>query len=71
VNESLRREAMVNAWRIADGIRRAERYGYVSKRGPSCRGAYGPCRYRALCWHGDATGFTTKETEHEELADRP
>ncbi|MBN1772526.1 MAG: PD-(D/E)XK nuclease family protein [Deltaproteobacteria bacterium] len=67
----LRREVMVNAWRIADGIRRAERYGYVSKKGPACRGAYGPCRYRPLCWHGDATGFVTKETEHEELLEGP
>ncbi len=66
----LRREVMVNAWRIADGIRRAERFGHVTKRGPACRSAYGPCRYRPLCWHGDATGFATKEVEHEELADR-
>ncbi|MDI7266599.1 MAG: PD-(D/E)XK nuclease family protein [Myxococcota bacterium] len=64
----LRREVMVNAWRIADGIRRAERFGYVTKRGPACRSAYGPCRYRSLCWHGDATGLTTKEVEHEEPA---
>ena len=69
VNESLRREAMVNAWRIADGIRRAERYGYVSKRGPACRSAYGLCKYRSLCWHGDATGYVTKEVAHEELID--
>ena len=69
VNAALRREAMVNAWRIADGIRRAERFGYVSKRGPSCRGAYGVCRYRALCWHGDATGYVTKQVAHEELID--
>ncbi|MBI5486469.1 MAG: PD-(D/E)XK nuclease family protein [Deltaproteobacteria bacterium] len=69
VNETLRREAMANAWRIADSIRRAERYGYVSKRGPSCRSAYGVCKYRALCWHGDAAGFVTKEVAHEELID--
>ncbi len=69
VNDELRREAMVNLWRVADGIRRAEKYGYVSKRGPACRGAYGVCRYRPLCWHGDATGFMTKDVAHEELID--
>jgi hypothetical protein len=70
VDEALRREAMVNAWRIADGIRRAERFGYVSKRGPACRGAFGPCRYRPLCWSNDRTGFVRKQTAHEELADQ-
>jgi hypothetical protein len=69
VDHLLRREVMVNAWRIADGIRRAERYGYVSKRGPACRGPYGPCRYRPICWHGDAGGFAIKDTAHEELVD--
>lgn len=69
VNESLCREAMTNAWMIADGIRRAEKFGFVSKRGPACRGAYGVCRYRPLCWHGDATGFVTKQVAHEELID--
>jgi hypothetical protein len=68
VDEGLRRQVLINAWRIADGIRRAERYGYVSKRGPACRGPYGPCRYRAICWHDDRSGFAQKETAHEELA---
>jgi hypothetical protein len=68
VNDDLRREAMINAWRIADGVRRAERYGYISKRGPACRGAYGPCRYRKLCWFDDRSGYIKKLTAHEELA---
>jgi hypothetical protein len=70
VSPDLRREVLVNAWRIADGIRRAERFGYVSKRGPACRGGYGPCRYRRLCWFNDRTGFVRKQTAHEELADQ-
>jgi hypothetical protein len=70
VDPDLRREVMVNAWRIADGIRRAERYGYVRKRGPACRGAFGPCRFRRLCWWNDRNGFVQKQTAHEELADQ-
>jgi hypothetical protein len=69
-NERLRHEVLVTAWRIADGIRRAERFGYLQKRGPACRGGYGPCRYRSLCWYGERTDFTRKDTAHEELGPR-
>jgi hypothetical protein len=66
-NPDARREALMAAWRVAQGIRTAERFGYLAKRGPACRGAYGPCKFQRWCWYDDHSGYAQKETAHEEL----
>jgi hypothetical protein len=68
VDVDAKRDALLAAWRVAQGIRTAERYGYLKKSGPACRGPYGSCRFVRLCRYDDRTGYTRKETAHEELA---
>jgi hypothetical protein len=67
IDRARQHEVMTNIWRIARQVHRAEREGYVTKTGPSCRGSYGPCRYIRLCRTGDLTGYMTKRVAHEEL----
>jgi hypothetical protein len=62
-------EALVDVWRIARQIRDAGRHGFVRKSGPSCRGPFGWCRFRRLCWENDRIGYARKEAAHEELID--
>jgi len=63
-------ETLADVWRIARQIRDAERHGFARKSGPSCRGPFGWCRFRRLCWENDRAGYVTKEVAHEELADQ-
>ena len=62
-------ETLADVWRIARQIRDAERHGFARKSGPSCRGPFGWCRFRRLCWENDRTGYVSKHVAHEELID--
>jgi len=39
------------------------KHGFKATPGPGCKGPYGWCRYRPLCWFGDCERFTTPQGE--------
>jgi hypothetical protein len=60
-SESRCAEALSIAWETAERIRACDRGGYTALRGPSCKGPYGWCDMRDLCWHGNADGYEVIE----------
>lgn len=44
-------EARRQAVRVARCLRQDAQHGRLTVRGPRCKGPYGWCRYRGLCWH--------------------
>ena len=67
VDVTAKNDTLLGAWRVAQGIRTAEKHGYLGKKGPACRGPFGPCRFQRLCWYDSRSGYTQKETAHTEL----
>lgn len=46
------------AWRTAQGIRHADKHGYLAVKGPSCKTPWGKwCPYKQLCWFDDMAGL--------------
>jgi len=46
-----------------DLIRHCDKRGWPRRHGAGCRTPYGWCRYRDLCWHGNADKYEIKQTD--------
>jgi hypothetical protein len=44
-------------WRTAQAIRQSDKHGYAAVQGARCKGAYGWCGARELCWYHDTDGY--------------
>ena|GEM_PF-1477950 len=61
-SEQRRTWALGELWRVAESIRASDKHGYRATRSwKVCKTPTGWCRFRSLCWYGDATGFAQKE----------
>jgi len=64
-DEGAQVEARAVWWRVAEALRASRRWGYLAVRGLRCKTALGWCRYRGICWFGDAHGFAVDNDDFD------